>query len=495
MKLPALLAALSVLATLQPSSSQQNMIQAKLQSSSSQHVMCYVDNKAQLRTGKAKFLPDHMAGHPCTHIVLKEAELNGTMIMPTMFNDMDDGALTGTYSHITKADMKTNGVKILIAVVGTYNEWSNIINSDMNRREFATNAVKFLKENKFDGIDLHPNVNTNEYLQDNENFLLLLEYLYHAFDAATPKLQLSLSLWVGQLRGTETKGKYFNLKRMSDAVHCLCLMAFNFNPNMRKEAKGYVASHTSPLYHHDMDTFPENHLNANHVVREMIRFQIAPAKIVLGIPTFARTFTLNSDLTSLGAPIMGAGQPGDYTRRPGMLANYELCMKVNAGADMEAIPSQHAYYSSIGRMWLSHETRGSVAEKACYARNNGLGGLAFYTLDMDDFTGTACHGAKFPLVKAAADELKSTGWNCVEKAKMAPPAFTTKGPYCMDDEGMKRTKDPNGRGCYCHKDDGTGQMAWVKEECPLFNRFDYETCGCKSQKIQEHKAGSNPVFV
>lgn len=51
----------------------------------------------------------------------------------------------------------------------------------------------------------------------------------------------------------------------------------------------------------------------------------APAgKLVMGIPTFGRTFTLASSETGVGAPISGPGSAGRFTREQGTLAYYEV---------------------------------------------------------------------------------------------------------------------------------------------------------------------------
>ena len=38
-------------------------------------------------------------------------------------------------------------------------------------------------------------------------------------------------------------------------------------------------------------------------------------------------------------------------------------------------------------------------------KTNRLGGFSFSSLNLDDFTGAACHKASFPLLTAASDDL------------------------------------------------------------------------------------------
>lgn len=48
-------------------------------------------------------------------------------------------------------------------------------------------------------------------------------------------------------------------------------------------------------------------------------------KLVLGIPTYGRSYTLfNPDATDIGSPADGPGEQGDATREKGYLAYYEV---------------------------------------------------------------------------------------------------------------------------------------------------------------------------
>lgn len=52
---------------------------------------------------------------------------------------------------------------------------------------------------------------------------------------------------------------------------------------------------------------------------------MSPDKLVLGIPTYGRSYTLiNEDATELGSPADGPGVEGDATREKGYLAYYEV---------------------------------------------------------------------------------------------------------------------------------------------------------------------------
>lgn len=57
----------------------------------------------------------------------------------------------------------------------------------------------------------------------------------------------------------------------------------------------------------------------------MLKSGATPNKIIIGIPTYGRSYTLfNEDATALGSPADGPGEEGEATREKGYLAYYEV---------------------------------------------------------------------------------------------------------------------------------------------------------------------------
>lgn len=60
-------------------------------------------------------------------------------------------------------------------------------------------------------------------------------------------------------------------------------------------------------------------------INHLIKQGASSEKIVLGIPTYGRSYTLfNQDSTDIGSPADGPGTEGDATREKGYLAYYEV---------------------------------------------------------------------------------------------------------------------------------------------------------------------------
>lgn len=56
----------------------------------------------------------------------------------------------------------------------------------------------------------------------------------------------------------------------------------------------------------------------------MLRLGAPASKLVMGIPTFGKSFTLASSEMGVGAPVSGPGLPGQFTKEEGVLAYYEV---------------------------------------------------------------------------------------------------------------------------------------------------------------------------
>ncbi len=66
----------------------------------------------------------------------------------------------------------------------------------------------------------------------------------------------------------------------------------------------------------------------DHTIKHYIKKGADPEKLVLGIPTYGRSYTLfNPNSTDLGAPADGPGEQGEATREKGYLAYYEVLKK------------------------------------------------------------------------------------------------------------------------------------------------------------------------
>ena len=70
-------------------------------------------------------------------------------------------------------------------------------------------------------------------------------------------------------------------------------------------------------------------LNVEWTINYLIKLGAPRGKIILGIPTYGRSFTLaDASNNGVNAPAEGPGDAGVSTREKGYLAFYEICQKV-----------------------------------------------------------------------------------------------------------------------------------------------------------------------
>lgn len=87
-------------------------------------------------------------------------------------------------------------------------------------------------------------------------------------------------------------------------------------------------------------------------------------KLILGIPFYGKTFTLQyANNSDIGAPIKGPGKGGYYTQRPGFLAYFEICDKDLDGGWKKFADSSGAPYVTNGDQWIGYDNAESVKQK------------------------------------------------------------------------------------------------------------------------------------
>ncbi|KAB0800474.1 hypothetical protein PPYR_06214 [Photinus pyralis] len=124
----------------------------------------------------------------------------------------------------------------------------------------------------------------------------------------------------------------------------------------------------------------------------------SPAKLIMGIPVYGRTFTLsNPQVHGMGAPAPQPGLAGPFTVEAGMLGYNEVCLELKTNQwnivwyDAQKIP-----YAYKGNQWISYDNQRSVSSKVEYVKQHKLGGAMIWSIDTDDFRGKC--GKKYPIL-------------------------------------------------------------------------------------------------
>jgi chitinase len=97
-------------------------------------------------------------------------------------------------------------------------------------------------------------------------------------------------------------------------------MAYDFHGKWERET-----GHNAPLYAPSSDSEWRKQLSVDHAASMWVKLGAPKDKLVIGMPTYGRTFTLtNSANFKVNAPASGGGKAGDYTKEGGFLAYYEV---------------------------------------------------------------------------------------------------------------------------------------------------------------------------
>lgn len=209
-------------------------------------------------------------------------------------------------------------------------------------------------------------------------------------------------------------------------------------------------------------------------------------KLVIGMPTYGRTFTLaNSGLTSPGSPHNGPGQGGPHTSEPGMLGYNEFCDRQHQWTivweDNQKVP-----YAHRENQWVGYDNEQSLVIKSNFVNNLGIAGAMVWSIETDDFRGI-CNSGKYPLINTirrivvGGEEIPTT---------IAPPSNgTTTDSTTTDSSTTTSTEIPSNFVCPSqngyYRDTNDCAIfyyclngAKYQFKCPAGTSFDEITQGC-----------------
>lgn len=297
--------------------------------------------------------------------------------------------------------------------IGGWNEgsarFSSLVASAERRQQFVKNSIKFLRQNHFDGLDLdweYPAHRDGGKPRDRDNYAQLVQELREEFDRESSKTGRSrLLLTMAVPAGVETVAKGYDVKRLNRYLDWFNLLTYDYHSSLEPSV-----NHHAPLLALDADDEYnyDAELNIDYTVKYYLKEGADRDKLVLGIPTYGRSYTLlNEESTEIGSPTDGPGDQGDATREKGYLAYYEICQSLKEDEGWTVVqPNAKAVgpYAFKGNQWVGYDDEQIVRRKGEYVVANGLGGIMFWAIDNDDFRG-ACFGKPYPLIEAAKEAM------------------------------------------------------------------------------------------
>lgn len=259
------------------------------------------------------------------------------------------------------------GKKILLCFgsdgISTFANFGNVLANSTLRATFITNITKYLIANNYDGADFDwesPTCST-----DRTNYLLFISALRTAFNAANPKLLITMAV-----TADDYNGQWCDYTSMTQYIDWYNMMGYDLH--------GSWISHTgynAPLYL-GTDTHGCGSLDEGVKYLTVTR-GIPKNKIVLGVPFYGYEYTGSTGFLSSYSTVT-------------QLPYSQILAEINTGGFVyhwDSGSSVPYYFNSSSKKFISLDDTTSIHAKVNYSIAQGLGGVMIWELDNDMVAG------------------------------------------------------------------------------------------------------------
>jgi len=358
-------------------------------------VVCYFTNWAWYRPGLGKYVPEDIDPDLCTHINYGFAVLDKVKLIIKIHDSWAD---VDNEFFKRVAAMKKKGSKVLLAL-GGWNDslgdhYHRLVKSKSARKNFIEEALKFIQKYDFDGLDLDWEYPVcwqtkcrDDAKSDKQDFLSLVIELKDVFKPHGLMVTAALS------PNPKIIDLAYDLKELNKHLDLFNIMTYDYYGAWDKQT-----GHHSPLKHHPNHTHPE--FSAETTMRHYAEGGVDKSKLVMGMPTYGRMFTVKDQSENFIGAKASAGNAGEFTRSPGFTSYYEICRYIQKDGYKVVRDEENRMgpYAFKGNQWVGYEDVESIRVKSEYIQKEGYGGGMIWALDLDDFNGFFCGQGRYPLL-------------------------------------------------------------------------------------------------
>ncbi|KAJ5109929.1 hypothetical protein N7532_002574 [Penicillium argentinense] len=341
------------------------------------------------------FPPDAIPVEGLTHLNYAFAYINPDSLEITVMDDQTPESSFARTTDIKNTKLRNSELQIFASIGGwTFSDnktatqplFSDIAADSGKRLKFANNLLSFMVHFGFDGVDLdweYPGAgDRGGNKKDVKNYVLLMKTIREKFDSSARvnyglSFTIPTSYWY--LRWFDVPG----LLKYADWVN---MMSYDLHG---------VWDENNPIGN---KVHPHTNLTEIKQASELLwRNDVAPAKVVLGVGFYGRSFHLkHTNCTKPGCDFHGDAQKGDCTKSSGTLAYFEIQDIIkkehkNVTYDEDAAVNWITYGDGLDN-WVSYDDAKTLKQKVDYADEVGLGGVMIWSVDQDDESFTALEG-------------------------------------------------------------------------------------------------------